>query len=298
MIRIKTPAKINLFLEVTRKREDGFHELETLFAKVGIYDELIFEKKRYGGFTLTVNGKIPGGNGSFKQNIIYKAAMKFYEAFPDVKPAADIVLNKNIPVGGGLGGGSSDGAAALLGLCKLHDVDPHTYKVRLHNIAAELGSDVPFFLLKGPAAIGRGRGEILEPVAMQGRLPYLILAYPPKPSFTAEAYGKLKLGRKEEISENLEKMSKIVESLKNGTFVPSEAPLFNRLESSVLPGREDIQEIKEMLLAAGSEAVMMTGSGATCFGLASSQRKAEKIADYMSQNRELRVFVAPFADIP
>lgn len=298
MIRIKTPAKINLFLEVTRKREDGFHELETLFAKVGIYDEIIFEKKRYGGFTLTVNGKIPGGNGSFKQNIIYKAAMKFYEAFPDVKPAADIVLNKNIPVGGGLGGGSSDGAAALLGLCKLHDVDPHTYKVRLHNIAAELGSDVPFFLLKGPAAIGRGRGEILEPVAMQGRLPYLILAYPPKPSFTAEAYGKLKLGRKEEISENLEKMSKIVESLKNGTFVPSEAPLFNRLESSVLPGREDIQEIKEMLLAAGSEAAMMTGSGATCFGLASSQRKAEKIADYMSQNRELRVFVAPFADIP
>ncbi len=296
MIKIKAPAKINLFLEVTGKRPDGFHDLETLFAKISLYDELVFERKRYGGFTLTVNGKIPG-NGSFKENIIYKAAMKFYEAFPDVKPAADIVLNKNIPVGGGLGGGSSDGAAALLGLCKLHDVDPYTYRVRLHNIAAELGSDVPFFLVNGPAAIGRGRGEILEPVGMQGRLPYLVLAYPPKPVFTKDAYGNLKIGKQDEIDANLKKLSDMVQSLRNGTFVPSEAPLFNRLESSVLPGREDIQEVKDMLLAAGSEAVMMTGSGATCFGLASSQKKAERIADYMSANRDLRVFVASFAEI-
>ena len=297
MIRIKAPAKINLFLETTAKRPDGYHDLETLFAKVSIYDELIFEKKRYGGFSLTVNGSIPGGNGSFKNNIIYKAAMKFYEAFPNVKPAADIVLNKNIPVGGGLGGGSSDGAAALLGLCKLHDVDPHTYKVRLHGIAAELGSDVPFFLLSGPSAIGRGRGEILEPVKMQGRLPYIVLAYPPKPVFTKDAYGNLKLGSRDEIDANLKKLSEIVRSLQSGTFVPSEAPLFNRLENSVLPGRDDIQEVKDMLLSAGSEKVMMTGSGATCFGLASSQKKAEKIADYMSQNRDLRVFTAQFAEI-
>ncbi|MCR4819989.1 MAG: 4-(cytidine 5'-diphospho)-2-C-methyl-D-erythritol kinase [Elusimicrobiales bacterium] len=296
MIKIKAPAKINLFLEITGKRPDGFHDLETIFAKIEIYDELCFNKKEYGGFSMKVNGDIPG-SGLIKDNIVYKAAMKFYEAFPNVKPAADIVLNKNIPVGAGLGGGSSDAAACLLGLCKLHDIDSNTYITRLRKIAAELGSDVPFFLVKGPAAIGRGRGEILETIEMNGRLPYVILVYPPKPVFTKEAYGKLKLGTEKEISANIKQMSLIADSLKKGNFQPSKANLFNRLEEPVLPGRPDIAEIKEMLLAAGSEAALMSGSGASCFGLASSQKKAEMIASRLELNDECRIFVAGFAKI-
>jgi len=296
MIKIKAPAKINLFLEVTGKRPDGFHDLETIFAKIEIFDELSFQKREYGGFSLSVNG-MPAGSGELKDNIVYKAAMKFYEAFPDIKPSADIVLDKNIPVGAGLGGGSSDAAAALTGLCRLHDVDPHTYAVRLRKIAAELGSDVPFFLVKGPAAIGRGRGEILEPLEMNGRLPYVILVYPPAPVFTKEVYGRLKLGNSEEISANVKRMEAVAESLKKGNFIPSESGLFNRLEEPVLPFRPDVAEVKERLAAAGSEAVLMSGSGASCFGLASSRKKAEAIAARMAENSEYRVFTAGFAKI-
>ena len=296
MIRIKAPAKINLFLEVTGKRPDGFHELETIFAKIEIFDELAFQKREYGGFSLSVNG-MPAGSGELKDNIVYKAAMKFYEAFPNIKPSADIVLDKNIPVGAGLGGGSSDAASALLGLCKLHDIDSHTYIARLRNIAAELGSDVPFFLVKGPAAIGRGRGEILEPLEMNGRLPYVILVYPPKPVFTKEVYGRLKIGSSAEIAENVKKLSVIAESFRKGKFNPSDAGLFNRLEEPVLPFRPDVAEVKEMLIAAGSEAALMSGSGASCFGLASSRKKAEAIAARMAENSEYRVFTAGFAKI-
>lgn len=295
MIKIKAPAKINLFLEVTAKRPDGYHDLETLFAKIEIFDELVFQKKEYGGFSFAVNGDIPG-SGEISDNIVYKAAMKFYQAF-NVKPAADIKLNKNIPVGAGLGGGSSDAAATLLGLCKLHDIDSHTYISRLKTIAAELGSDVPFFLVNSPAAIGRGRGEVLEPIEVNGRLPYIILVYPPKPVFTKEVYASLKLGSATEIKENLAKLKNMVKDFKNGTFQPAEAKLFNRLEYPVLPKRPDIAEVKDRLLSLGSEAVLMSGSGSSVFGLASSQKKAEIIASRMAEFSGYRVFSVGFARI-
>ncbi|MGA2916575.1 MAG: 4-(cytidine 5'-diphospho)-2-C-methyl-D-erythritol kinase [Sedimentisphaerales bacterium] len=148
----RAPAKINLYLLIADKRPDGFHNLDTLMAKVSFYDELLFEVDKTEGIELVCDGLwSPAG----KDNLVYKACDIFYKTI-DKKPSVKINLTKNIPAGSGLGGASSDAATALLALNKLYrePVGENT----LFSMTARLGSDVPFFL-NGPQAICTGRGE-------------------------------------------------------------------------------------------------------------------------------------------
>jgi 4-diphosphocytidyl-2-C-methyl-D-erythritol kinase len=148
----RAPAKVNLYLLVADKRPDGFHNIETLMAKITFYDELLFETDKSEGIELICNGlRSPAG----KDNLVYKACNIFYETV-NRKPSVKITLTKNIPAGSGLGGASSDAAATLLALNKLHQ-NPHKAD-KLQSIASRLGSDVPFFL-NGPQALCSGRGE-------------------------------------------------------------------------------------------------------------------------------------------
>src|SRR6478609_6584092 len=178
---LKAPAKLNLSLRVLGKRDDGFHEIDTLMVKLpGLADEIEFAEADDFAFQCD-DPNVPGDAG----NLVVKAA-RAYESATGIQCRCSISLKKTVPHGAGLGGGSSDAAITLLGLNRLHD-----YKLgveELHQVAASLGSDIPFFLTSG-AARCTGRGEIVQPIPSPPAMQVLLL----KPAFsvpTPDAYGR------------------------------------------------------------------------------------------------------------
>lgn len=291
MVKIAARAKLNLFLEVTGRRPDGYHDLATLFARVGVADSLTLRKSAVPGISLAVEGGPALGRP--RDNIVYKAAEKFFAAF-GIEPAVEIRLEKNIPVGAGLGGGSSDGAAALLGLAKLYRT-PRSAFPRLMKIAAAIGSDVPFFMLDAAMAEGRGRGEKLKPLKPAGRLPYIVLVYPGVPVYTKDVYGNLKLGSAPEIKARLKEFRELRTLIKKGGFAPGRSGrLFNRLEDPVLPRHAAVRLAREKLAALGADAALMSGSGACVFGLCRGRAKAAAIAGVLERIKGYRVFLTKF----
>ncbi|MBI5191990.1 MAG: 4-(cytidine 5'-diphospho)-2-C-methyl-D-erythritol kinase [Nitrospirae bacterium] len=184
-ISLKTPAKVNLFLQITGKRDDGYHDIFTVMQMVELWDELIIEHNDTLKVICSNNDALSG-----EDNLIYKAALKLKE-YSGVKAGAKITLKKIIPVGAGLGGGSSDAAAALYGLNKLWGTG--FSNERLSAIGSELGSDVPFFL-NGPTAIGCGRGDELIPLSYSEEL-WFLLINPGIHISTAWAYKQFELYR-------------------------------------------------------------------------------------------------------
>ncbi len=268
---ITTPAKLNLFLFITGKREDGYHLLFTLFQKISLFDTLEIVKSASQGIHLTCPPWLDSG----KDNLVYQAAETFFEA-SGITPSVQITLEKDIPAGGGLGGGSSDAAATLKGLNSMFN-SPLS-KATLHRLASALGADCPFFLLDEPAAIGTGTGEILEPVTTEKR--WFVLVMPDFGVNTAWAYKNFKLTTRHQ-----------------DTIFDARAPLDallwnNDLEQPVMEKYPEIGKIKELLRDAGAEAAMMTGSGSTVFGVFSSEKAARAAMDNVKDrlpNASLRI---------
>ncbi len=276
--RLKAPAKVNLFLEVTGKRKDGYHDLATIFARIALCDELRLKKTSGPGVRLAVTDKANLALSKPEDNIVHKAALKFFEAFR-IKPAVEIKLLKRIPVGAGLGGGSSDAAAALKGLCRLYGVSLGRNLKKLSAIALELGSDVPFFLGDTAFAAGTGRGEVLKPVRFRGRLPALVLVYPGTPVYTGPVYRALKPVPPAEAAANAVKFKKFIKAIGSGMPVESWGELlFNRLEGPVLPACKAVRRAKEDLVRAGVKAVLMSGSGSSVFALVPGAAAAAELA--------------------
>jgi len=278
MLTINAPAKINWFLKVLRLREDGFHEIQSLIQKVTLYDEISFAQSR--DLVLETEADIP-----LEENLIYKAARLLKGAY-GVETGAMISLKKNIPMGAGLGGGSSDAAAALLGLNKLWDL--HVSTAELSKIAEQLGSDVPFFL-HGPISYAHGRGEKLSPCNAEKTMNILLV----KPSFnisTAWAYRTLaedrSIKRKEGLDINGPELTKKAAKVNNirhfiRFFEKAElrglnGVVLNDLESIVIKNFPVIAEIKDKLTGLGAEFSLMSGSGSTVFGVFNTPKEAEK----------------------
>ena len=256
MLELNAYAKVNLGLSVTGKRADGFHELDTLFARVNVFDTV-----RLGsvpsGITLRVKGAdLPTDEG----NLCYRAA-QLYLAAAGVKNGLAIDLVKRLPVAAGLGGGSSDAAAVLRGAARLYPA-----KVDLHTLALALGSDVPFFVMGTAAARGRGRGELLEPLVLPPL--HLVLVNPLVHVTAAEAYKNLS-GFTDELA--LEKLLKQLSS-------PSEPTYFNALQRAVVQRYPEIAEVLAALKNRDLRGVLMSGSGSTCFGLAKGKKEAADCA--------------------
>jgi 4-diphosphocytidyl-2-C-methyl-D-erythritol kinase len=155
---VLAPAKINLSLLIAGKRADGFHEIETIMAKIDLCDELLLEPMDTEGIHLRCRGKYPAPDGP--ENLVYQACCKLSQV-AGITPAVKLTLTKNIPAGAGLGGGSSDAAAALIGLNRMAGLNLPL--PRLSEIASELGSDVPFFL-GGPLSFCTGKGEKIKKI--------------------------------------------------------------------------------------------------------------------------------------
>jgi 4-diphosphocytidyl-2-C-methyl-D-erythritol kinase len=292
----KAPAKINLYLKVLNKRPDGYHNISSLFQMVSLYDLLRF-RRAPAGITLTTRGE-PVSAGP--DNLICRAAKKLMQSKRPNGGAA-IELDKRIPLGAGLGGGSSDAAATLLGLKRLWGL--RMPPSELMKMALELGSDVPFFM-DGPTAFVGGRGEEIVPCRLSQPW-WLLIVNPGFQVSTAWAYQKFAAERqrsKTELTNSSEgaKMS-------SHNYVPDIQPtggrkgrrmvvkeVLNRLENSLesVTGAHHpvILDIKARLLAAGARGALMSGSGPTVFGLFSNRRAAELAADRLRSFPGLRVW--------
>ena len=257
-LRLKSPAKVNLRLEILRRREDGYHELRTILQKISFCDTLSVSLKREKGISIsTDHPRLPIGRG----NLVYRAAQMILKK-SEYKGGLHIDIRKEIPLGAGLGGGSSNAAATLKGLDQLLEIGLPTKE--LMKMGLGIGADVPFFFLDG-AAIAAGVGERLKKMELPD-LSYVLI----NPNFevsTRWAYQNFVL-TKRHFHFNLQGFVKTPEGISR--------LLWNDLEGVVSHKYPQIEGMKKMLLSAGALGALMTGSGPTVFGLFSGKREAEK----------------------
>jgi 4-diphosphocytidyl-2-C-methyl-D-erythritol kinase len=261
---VHAPAKINLALEIVRRRPDGYHDLRTVMHTLALADRLTLSS-RPSGVVLTC--KTPGVPTDEK-NLAVRAALALQQAYA-VTQGVHIHLTKKIPVAAGMGGGSSDAAATLRGLVRLWGLPWEAQ--RLTSLAASLGSDVPF-LLKGGCALGTGRGDRIFPWPVLAGIPVVVV----NPGFavsTAEVYKRLKLPLTRE--KNYINLMRPAVFEKNPQKIGKY--LFNHLETVTLSTHPQVRRIKLQLLKQGASAVLMSGSGPTVFGLVDQVTLGRKI---------------------
>jgi 4-diphosphocytidyl-2-C-methyl-D-erythritol kinase len=263
MIPLKAWAKINIGLKILSKRDDGFHNIETTLATVNLTDFLTLEEVDSGVVVEARNLDVEQ-----KENLCYRAADLFLRKYGITK-GVKVGLTKNIPVGAGLGGGSSDAAAVLKGMAKLFDL--HIEDKELMEVAAEVGSDVPFFI-KGGAAYARGRGEELKFF----KLPRmeLVLYYPGYPVSTKwayEEYDKIMLTPQPEV-DNISQGKK--KKIRKGFG------LENNFEKVVFKHHPDLLDVKMNLLGTGVFFVSLSGSGSCLFALVDDNTRP-KVTKYL-----------------
>lgn len=266
-LHLRAYAKVNLGLTVLGERADGFHEIETLFARIALSDELWLETADELTGELEPAETNLHGMEMNDDNLVLRAARAYLDA-AQVSGGARLRLLKRIPVAAGLGGGSTDAAAALLGLSRLHPSG-----VRVETLAPALGSDVPFFAAGLGAAWAGGRGELIRPVELP-RLA-LVLANPGVAVSAADAYRRLEGFDRPPILEDL------LERLSSGR----EPGYVNSLQPAVLRHEPIVAEVLRELSASGLRGVLMSGSGPTCLGIADDEESAGRIASRLAERR-------------
>ena len=259
-MEVLAPAKINLSLKILDRRSDGFHEIESFITPISLFDEIRIEKREQGeGIEFHCDDpSLPQG----QENLVLRAADLFFTA-TKINPSVSIKLKKMIPHGAGLGGGSSDAAATLLGLNKLFAAKLR--REALLRLASTIGSDVPIFVSALPA-ICRGRGELVSPANLKEQLSILLL----KPDFgvpTEWAYSRW------EDSREIPGLSYVAQEFRGQHF-------FNDLERPVFEKFVFLAEIKKWLLKQSEVgAALMSGSGSTIFAVLRNTQKANALAE-------------------
>ena len=268
-VRIPALAKINLRLEVLGKRPDGFHELRTIFQTISLRDELHLKSTRKPGISLRVFGNHSLSGEPVEKNLVYRAVDALRKEL-GAKDGVSIALKKTIPAGRGLGGGSSDAAAALIGYLRLtkKKLPPE----QLSEIGATLGADVPFFL-EGGRALGVDKGDEIYPVPDIPKLHLLVVSPKSIHVPTPNAYRWLKAPQLTDASENyrLTRFCALSWSLQGG-------PLLNHFEDAVFQQHPRLAEIKRDLLQNGATEALLAGSGSAVFGVFPSPAKARRAA--------------------
>jgi 4-diphosphocytidyl-2-C-methyl-D-erythritol kinase len=284
-MRVRAYAKVNLMLAVGPRRKDGYHEVATLLQAISLHDVLGF-RPRARGFTLKVTGPEARGVPRDGSNLVLRAARLLAAELGETRGAA-IKLEKQVPHGAGLGGGSSDAAATLRGLLRLwRRRVPHA---RLSAIAARLGSDVPFFLGSG-TAFARGRGEILTPVRPPRRALRMVVVVPGIRVSTTEAYARHRTP-KSRLTAWADAVNLVqLRAFRLSRGLPPEA-FFNDLEGSVLRRHPAIREARDRLLKNGAVVALMSGSGSGVVGFASATTPPRVIAARLSRI-DRKVFIA------
>jgi 4-diphosphocytidyl-2-C-methyl-D-erythritol kinase len=283
-VKIRAPAKINLRLRVVGKRADGYHLLDMIMVPVSLYDEIEIRKirpagkRRSGDEAIRIrcgHPEVPQG----KDNIVYRAAQLIFNSCRYTQPIS-ISIKKRIPVGAGLGGGSTDAAATLVGLNRLFNL--HLSVTALEKMAVSLGADVPFFIRARPAR-ARGIGERLKPVRDMARF-WSVIIYPGFPVSTGWVYRNL--GQK--LTKPIVNTS-IASSLKSIDELARR--LDNDLEGVTLERYPKISGLKRKLLQEGALGSLMSGSGSAVFGIFPSKRAAARAFRRLRKEEGARAYL-------
>ena len=263
---LKANAKINLSLDVLRRRSDGYHEVELIYNETELHDVVTVCLTEDGEIKLTCSDPTLPNDGG---NIAYRAAKMILDKVKS-NFGAEIALEKNIPHGAGLGGGSADAAAVLKGINTL--LGEPLGKNELMRLGASLGADVPFCILGG-CALGEGIGEILTPLPPIEGLIYVIVK-PEESISTAYVYNNL------DLTERSERLSvkKTAEAIKNGDFEAVFASAGNVMESVTTRTVTVVLDIKRALYDSGARLALMSGSGTAVFGVFEDKETAEAAA--------------------
>ncbi|NLU24686.1 MAG: 4-(cytidine 5'-diphospho)-2-C-methyl-D-erythritol kinase [Clostridiales bacterium] len=259
----QAPAKINLTLDILNRRPDGYHNLSSVMQSVTLYDVVMLTSGTGAGITVETNrSDLPGD----ETNLAHKAAQVFFQKTGITCDGLSIRLQKNIPMGAGLGGGSSDAAAVLRGLRKLYD--PEMPISRLQRMAIAIGSDVPF-CVRGDTALVRGKGE--EMIRLP-RLPlcFFVICKPDFSLSTAEMYQKIDENKAGRLSD----APGLMKALEYQDMREISERLFNGFEQ-ILPPESEIFRIKEKLLSLQARGAAMTGSGSAVYGLYTEETAAK-----------------------
>lgn len=261
-LTVRAPAKVNLFLEVTGRRPDGYHDLRTLIVAVSLFDALAFAPAVAFQFSCT-----DPTLGTGPENLVVRAA-ELLRRHTGTTAGAAVRLTKRIPVQAGLGGGSSDAAATLVGLNRLWKLG--LTRDELTKLAAELGSDVAFFLRK-PAAWCTGRGEVVTPWPLGQRL-HFVLVCPPFGLSTAEVYRKVAVPAAPKTGAALK------QAVRAGDADAIGRGLHNRLQPAALAVRPELDDWLDRLARPSPVATLVSGSGSTVFALARDAAHARRVA--------------------
>lgn len=270
-VHLRAPAKVNLRLEIVGRREDGYHLLRTWIYPISLWDELVVQRGE--GLEVSCDHpEIP------KEDLCFKAARLFFEEL-GLRGGARIELKKGIPVGAGLGGGSSDAAAVLKALRLLWA--PELPMEELMKVAAKVGADVPFFLVGGAACMGGIGEELIAPLPPLDL--WLVLVHPGEPLSTAEVYRLHGEGLTTPRGRN-----SIFSKLPPKRW---EEFLYNALEEVAQRLRPSIGELKELLLREGAQGVSMSGSGPTVFGIFNYHQQARRCYERLKGEEDWQVFL-------
>ena len=284
-LTLKSPAKLNLYLRVRRKRPDGHHDIETLFERIDLADTVTLRKSAQGIALITDHPTLP----TDRRNLAYQAAELFFRRVGQRKKKGQnrgvrIRLRKRIPIGSGMGGGSSNAATVLLGINRLYG-SPLSQKALL-GLGRHLGADIPFFLLQKPFAWGRQRGDILTPFSSRLRITHLVVV-PRVTVSTKGVYQGLRIaltkkGPNVKIFEHLlreDDLSGLIEKC------------YNVLETSAAVKYPAIRRARTALEAVGLQRVTLSGSGATLFGFPRSVREAQRFRKTLLSQRNWDIFI-------
>lgn len=263
MLYVKAPAKINLTLDVLYKRPDNYHEIEMIMTTVDLADRIGLKATESGIHIESADRFVP----SDSRNLAYQAAKLLKDTF-NIKSGVIISLEKQIPVAAGLAGGSSDAAATLKGLNQLWQLNLSLDE--LAELGAKIGSDVSFCVYGG-TALAKGRGEIIEHLPAPPHC-WVVLAKPTIGVSTADVYGAFNADKAYH-----PETGKMIEALQQGDYQGMCDHLGNALESVTLDMHPEVAQIKDQMKKFGADAVLMSGSGPTVFGLVQQEARIPRI---------------------
>ena len=279
----KAYAKINLGLDVLRRREDGYHEVKMIMQTVDIYDVLTFVKAPADVFRLSVDSaQIPDDDN----NLVLKAARLLF-ATAGIDAGVEVTLQKNIPVAAGMAGGSTDAAATLIGLNALYDLRFTTEQ--LQEIGVKLGADIPYCIMGG-TALSQGIGEILRPLPAPPRA-HLVIAKPDLMISTKYVYENLHANSLK-VHPNIDGM---IEALSNQDLTKMCSLMGNVLETVTEKENPIITQIKDLMKEQGATGALMSGSGPTVFSIFTEEEKARScFQKIQEENLAKQLFLTGF----
>jgi 4-diphosphocytidyl-2-C-methyl-D-erythritol kinase len=278
-LTLQSPAKLNLYLKIVNKRLDGFHNLTTLFERIDLFDDVTLTHKPAGRITIDCNNlQVPTG----PKNLVYKVAARLKQDF-DIESGVHIAIHKRIPVAAGLAGGSSNAATVLKGLNNLWSLNLN--RAQLVHYAAQIGSDVAFFLYDCSWALGTSRGEVIEPLKIRPKL-WHVLVVPRVKMLTKRVFGALNL----KLTKSGHDVNILTRSLGKNDIRQVGSLLLNDLEQPIGDLAPRLLKVKNTLLALKPAGVAFSGSGPSLFAVVESKKQADEIKSIL-ERRFSQVFV-------